>query len=211
VTLLALALLACADEVAVEPLKEAPPAELSEAVRKELGGEGLRILKNKQPSLDLWLRKSLPAEAAQSQLLVNFDTLRDGMLVGAVRVHGQGSDFRAQKLPPGLYTLRYGIQPEDGDHQGTADSRDFLLLSAAAGDASPDPVKRDDLLKQSAKVVGKKHPAVLWLVKRDPGGKVPGIVRDEEHDRWLLECQLTSKDGKPIRLWIVVVGKAADH
>ncbi len=210
--LIALAALAVlgADEYAAEPLKEAAPAEVAQAVRQELAPAGLRVLRNKQPLLDLWLRAAAPLGPPKEELGVHFSVLAQGTLVGAVRVHGGASDFRAQKYAAGVYTLRYGLQPEDGDHQGTAESRDFLVLAPASADPSPRTMPLEDVVKLSTKVSGKKHPAVLWLAKPQDALKPPRVVRDDQHDRWLLDCELGAGDGKTLRMWIVVVGKAAE-
>src|SRR5438067_1974690 len=118
---------AVADEFAADALKEGAPPEVPEAVRKELASEATRILKDKKPFMDFWLRSALPAGKGEALGGVALSEIRPGSLLGAVRLHGPGSDFKGQKFPAGIYTLRYGVQPEDGDHQGTSESRDFLL------------------------------------------------------------------------------------
>lgn len=206
VLLLALVL----DALEVQPLKEAPPAEIAEPVRKEIAAEGFRVTKAGKPYVDLWLRQPLRTGAAAEQLGVLFPTLKQGETVGVARFYEETRDFRAQKVAAGVYTLRYFVQPEDGDHQGTTDSRDFLLVCPAAADTTLAPVKPEDGVKLSSKVTGKKHPAVLYLIKADASAAVPRMAHDEQNHRWTLECE-ASADGKKLRLGIVVVGKAADH
>ena len=48
------------------------------------------------------------------------------------------TDYRKQKVPAGVYTLRLALQPVSDDHGGTAPYRDFCLLSPAADDRKPD-------------------------------------------------------------------------
>jgi hypothetical protein len=202
-----------ADDFAVEALKDPAPADLSEPVRKELAGEGIRILRGGKPYFDLWLRTAAPASEAKAPLGVRFPELRPGCLFGAVRVHGGASDFKNQKYPAGVFTLRYQIQPEDGDHQGTAESRDFLLLGPAAADGTAGDLSYTDSVRLSAKVNGKKHPIVLWLVPPAEEGKGPRVVRDDQKELALLELSipLGKKDGKRLSLALVIVGKAADQ
>lgn len=204
------ALAALAQDVKSEPLAEAAPAEVAEAVRKELEPAGVRVVKEGKPLFDFWLGKAIPARPPQESLQLRYTMLKPGTLVGAVKVHAEGRDFKNQKFPPGLYTLRYGEQPEDGDHQGTSETKDFLCLSPAAADVKPDAVSPEDLVKISSKAVNRKHPAVLYLVKSETAPKVPAIARDETNVRWILECEAGTSAGK-LRLGIVVVGKAADH
>jgi hypothetical protein len=204
-----LILLAAREEYSVEALKEPAPSEIAEAVRKELAPAGSRVLRGGKPFIDFWFRATLPTGEARGGLGILYGTLKPTGLVGVARVHGGGSDFKGQKFPAGLYTMRYGVQPEDGDHQGATDSRDFLLLCPAASDASPDLLDPKELNKMSAKVNGKKHPAVLYLVGGD-GGTLPRVVRDAAADRTVFEVEVPAAGGKPLRLSIVVQGKAAE-
>lgn len=202
--LLLLAALATADETAVVPLPEPAPEGLSEAVRKELAGGGLRVTRGGKPWMDLWLRKDVPTQPAQENLQLRYTMLKPGTLVGALRVPEVTPDYRGQKLQPGAYTLRYGVQPEDGDHQGVSDFKDFLLPAPAAADSDPGPMALDALNKISAKAVGKKHPAVLYLVPVNDG-TVPRLEHEAAREQWTLVCATGS-----LRLGIVVVGKAEE-
>lgn len=196
-----------------QPLDEAAPAGVSERVRAEMAPKGARVLgEDKKPYVDVWLRKTVPTGTPRDLLGVKYPAIQDGTLVGVARFHAATTEFRGIKVAAGVYTLRYAVQPEDGDHQGTADSRDFFVLCPAADDASPDAMKLEDAVKLSAKVSGKKHPAVLWLARRgEEGDKLPRLVHDGEASRWLLECE-TAQGAKAekLRLWVVVVGRAAE-
>jgi len=211
--LLASARAAGADEYAVQPLKEAAPSELTEPVRKEMAGEGIRVLRGDKPYMDVWLRGFAPASDAKAPLGVRFPEIKPGSLVGAVRIHGGAADFKNQKYPAGVFTLRYLIQPEDGDHQGTAESRDFLLLGPAAVDGAAAELAYADAVKLSSKVNGKKHPIVLWLVPPAEEGKGPRVVKDDAKEHALLELSIPQgkKDGKPLSMALVIVGKAAEQ
>jgi len=206
--LLPLILLAVREEFAVESLKEGAPAEVSEAIRKELAPAGTRVVRGGKPFVDFLLRAALPTGEAKSGLGILYPTLKPAGLVGVARFHGGSSDFKSQKFPAGVYTMRYALQPEDGDHQGTAESRDFLLLCQTAVDLTPDPLESKDLNKLSAKVNGKKHPAVLYLVSGQ-GGKLPRVLHDETAERAVFEAEVPA-GGKTQRFSIVIVGKAAE-
>jgi hypothetical protein len=207
-SLILCSLLFSAEEFGVQPLQEAAPAEASEAIRKELAPAGTRVVRNGKPFVDFWFRTAVPTADAAKGLGINYPTVRQGGLVGVARFHGGSSDFKSQKFPAGVYTMRFAIQPEDGDHQGTAESRDFLLLCQTAVDPTPDAIESKDLNKLSAKVNGKKHPAVLWLVAGQ-GGKLPRVIHDETAERAVFEAEVPA-GGKPMRFSIVIVGKAAE-
>jgi len=132
--------------------------------------------------------------------------LRQGALVGVVRVHGGAVDFRDQKVAAGLYTMRYAVQPDDGDHQDRTDARDFLLLSAASDDLSPEAMDLKPLIKQSAKLNGKKHPGVLFLAAGQEG-PLPRIRTQGDPAQVVFEAEVPGSGGKALRLTIVVVGK----
>jgi hypothetical protein len=169
----------------------------------------MRVLRGGKPFVDFWFRGAVPAAEPNKSLGVLYPTLRQGGLVGVARFHAESADFKAQKFPPGVYTMRYAVQPEDGDHQGVTESRDFLLLCAASTDPTAEGMEVKDVIKLSAKVNGKKHPAVLYLVSGQ-GGTLPRVVTDETAERSVFEVEV-SAGGKPLRLSIVIVGKAGDH
>jgi hypothetical protein len=198
-----------APDFKVEALPEAAPAEVAETVRKELAPAGTRVLRGSKPFVDFWFRGAVPTAGAVKAVGVLYPTLRQGGLVGVARFHAEGSDFKAQKVPPGVYTMRYAVQPEDGDHQGTTDSRDFLLLGPAAADSTAESMEVKDAIKASAKVNGKKHPAVLYLVAGQDG-TLPRVLTDKTADRSVLEIEV-SAGGKPLRLSIVIFGKAEER
>jgi hypothetical protein len=197
------------EEFAAEALKEGAPAEAAEAVRKELAPAGYRVLRGGKPFVDFWFRATAPTAEVRPGLGILYGALKSGALVGVARFHAGASDFKAQKFPAGVYTMRYAVQPEDGDHQGVTESRDFLLLCAAAGDPSAEAMELKELNKLSAKVNGKKHPAVLYLVSGQ-GGTLPRVVKDDAAERAVFECEVPTAGGKPLRFSIVVVGKAAE-
>lgn len=199
--------LLAASDYRVEPLGEGAPADVAEPVRKEFAPSGSRVLRDGKPFVDFWFRAAVPTGENRGPKIL-YPTLRQGGLVGIARFHGGGSDFKAQKVPAGVYTMRYAVQPEDGDHHDVTESRDFLLLCGASADGSPDPMVEKDLIKLSAKLNGKKHPAVLYLVSGQ-GGALPGVVTDRKADRSVFEAEV-SAGGKPLRLSLVIVGKVAE-
>lgn len=197
----------------LEALKEGPPQEVSEAFRKELGGEGLRIKDpGGKPFVDLWVRKALAqVEKPREELNVKLAAVEEGTLLGVARFHRKSTDYKGNSFPPGVYTLRRGVQPVDGDHQGTSETRDFAILCQAREDTALTPLHTEELVKLSVKGTGIKHPTVLWLVPAHaPDAKLPRLVEDEERSTWTFELEIPAAEaGKsPLRLGIIVVGEA---
>ena len=79
--------------------------------------------------VEVWFRKAWPAKATEAQIKngLTYAEIPETTLVGALRVVKQWTDYRKQKIKPGVYTLRIAHQPMDGDHMGTAPYSDFCL------------------------------------------------------------------------------------
>lgn len=193
----------------VESLKEPAPSGVSEALRKELTPTGTRVLQSGKPLLDLWLRSVVPTAELRSGRGIRYGVLVPGSFLGAVQVADGAADFKGQKVPAGLYTLRYAVQPDDGDHQDVTESRDFLLLCDAGVDRTPESLDAETLQKLSSRINGRKHPAVLSLAT-GTGGNAPRVVAAKSPDRTLLEVDAPTSSGPPLRLAIVVAGKAGE-
>ncbi len=87
-------------------------------------------------------------------------------MLGALRFPGEGHDYRDQSIGKGVYTLRYGLQPVNGDHLGVSPNRDYMLLLPAGKDATPVNIAKKPLEERSAESAGTSHPAVLEASRR---------------------------------------------
>jgi len=198
----------------VEVLKEAPPADaLSADVVSKLAPEGAKVMRGSRTVGTYWLAKEWPTKAGfkpSSTVLYPFEV---GQLIGAIRFKSKSADFRGQEIPSGVYTIRYALQPEDGNHVGTSVTRDFFVLLSAEQDTSSKTLPQADLFKLSAAAAGTAHPAMLSLVAPAAGAESPSLRHAEELDWWILHLQgVGSADGKsmPLPVEFVVVGKAAE-
>src|SRR5690606_11774230 len=153
-----------------------------------------------------WVVKEAPANPTFSPTLNVKYPFTPGQLLGAMQVTAKSgfTDFRGQEIPAGAYTLRYGKQPEDGNHIGTSERSDFLLALPAKIDTKAEPVADFELAQQSAKSAGSTHPAIYSMVPADAAAKAPSLEHEENHDFWLVQLNVnTVADGKkkslPIR------------
>ena len=105
-----------------------------------------------------------------------FPFLADGELIGLLQFAAEGHDYRDQPIAKGVYTMRYGLQPVNGDHLGVSTFRDYSLLLPAAKDQSLDAPAAQAARGASAESAGTSHPAVL-LYARGPGGGWPRRFR----------------------------------
>ena len=81
---------------------------------------------------EFWLRKTIPASGKPTgpRGAVLYPILAEGELLGALRFPGEGHDYRDQTIAQGVYTLRYGLQPVNGDHLGVSPFRDYAPAAA---------------------------------------------------------------------------------
>src|SRR5207249_6531385 len=113
------------------------------------------------------------ATAEEAKAGLKYAHLEETTVVGAVKFPEMWIDYRKQKIKPGVYTLRLGLQPMDGDHQGTAPFNDFLLLAPADKDKTTDALDPKELQALSAKAAGRKHPGVMLLFPNKKPGDAP--------------------------------------
>jgi hypothetical protein len=201
----------------IEVLKEGPPASLASAVKDVIGATGYRIVDDQGKSYaEFWLRKAVPATSrpAGAQGAILFPVLAEGELLGVLRFPGEGHDYRDQTIAKGVYTLRYGLQPVNGDHLGVSTYRDYALLVPAGKDMAVADLPQKRLEQQSAESAGTSHPAVLMLLAAPAGSKAEAaMVHDETLNTWgaVVPLNLTVKgESGPVALPIqlIVVGMA---
>jgi hypothetical protein len=202
--------LAADGKYSIKSATTAPPKELSEPVAKLLGQESVQFLDAKGKTLaELWLRKEIPAKAgADPKKGVNYRDLDETTLLGAIRFAQPFSDYRKQKIKPGVYTLRLGFQPMNGDHMGTAPFPEFCLLSPASEDKKPDPMDPKELYELSAKAPMASHPGIMLLFPTDKPADKPELA-SKEIDTWVLNVKAEVSSGgakAPLGLGITLIG-----
>lgn len=182
----------------------APPAELSDSVKALLEKQGTKIVKDGKTIGEVWFRAEAPASKPTTEANLSMPGIPHGSLMGAFRLDQTYSDRRGQTLKAGLYTMRYSYYPENGDHQGAAPQRDFLLLSLASEDKDGAALPEfRPLAEASKKVSGTPHPAVFSIWKEDPSYFKEGTLsKSGEHD-----MVLQKKIGS-IPVSMIIVGKA---
>jgi len=166
-------------------LPEGAPAELAELMHDE-------AVTVKSPSGEAvahyWGRKAEFEAEAAGGFGIRYDFIPEGAVIALVEFPDEGSDFREQDIPSGLYTLRYSLHPEDGNHMGVAPSRDFAVLTPAAqDDASPESLGFDGLVALTKKV-GNPHPTVARLVL--PWGEETPYLWEDDYEHWILDLSV---------------------
>ncbi|MDA1313280.1 MAG: hypothetical protein O2968_08095 [Acidobacteria bacterium] len=184
-----IALPALSADFTVEAAGAAPREGVPAAVAALLQADGVRV---KGPDAkivaELWGRKAAFEGNPAAGFGIRFDNIPEGVLIGLIRFPENRSDYREQHVPAGVYTLRYGLHPEDGDHMGVAPSRDFVLLTPAAADT--EATKNygfDDMVELSYKV-GNSHPTVMRAALPEGDGALN--IWQDDLEQWVVDLKV---------------------
>lgn len=186
------------------------PKELAADVKKLLSGKCVQVLDAKgNTMLELWFRKEVPVKATAAQIKngLTYKEVPSSTLVGVVRVPKSFTDYRKQSIKAGTYTLRYGQQPQDGDHMGTAPYNDFLVLSPAKEDKKPELMEVKDLQELSGKTT-EAHPSMM-LLWPGTGAAKEAKLADKGEGHWVILIELPAASGQEkaaLPLGVTVVG-----
>ena len=165
-----------------------PPDGLAEALSSMIESQGV-VTKGPDGKVtaEFWMRTSAFEGEGAGGFGIRFEAIPEGSFLGVVRFPDTGSDYREQHIKPGVYTMRFGLHPENGDHMGVAASRDFAVLIAA--DADKEPAKNlefERMTKLSMDTAGNPHPTIMRLELPD-GDESAHIWQDSEH--WILDLK----------------------
>lgn len=207
-----LSLSAQAADYSLEAIDAPPPDDLQADILERLSTNGFKVLSAQGRALcEVWPAKSWPAaKGFKPTGEVNYP-FEFGELLGAIRFARNGGDFRGQKIRKGVYTMRYGLQPQDGNHVGTSDTRDFAVLLPAAEDGQAALLEKEKLFEESTKASGTPHPAVLSLLPPPKNAeKLPRMVHHEDADLWAVDFTGHLNGNGPFVVELVVVGHAGE-
>ena len=183
----------------------APAATLAAPIRKALEPRGCRVPTPDGP-VDLWLRAEVPT-GKNPETGVIYDKLAPSTLVGVITFTKDSKDYKGQRIAAGTYTMRYEVQPANGDHLGTAPTRDFVLLVPVASDPEPAATFEVDKLVALSQIgSGTRHPLPLNLLSPE-SKSLPAIYSDQEGHTIFAANLKTASGQMPIA--IVVNGTAA--
>jgi hypothetical protein len=158
------AVLARAADFTVKVAEAERPKELGEAIKQTLQGKTVQVFSGGKPAFEFWFVKEVSLKSKPASLAKALDSLEQATLLGAVSVRASTRDYRNDELPAGVYTMRFALQPQDGDHSGSADYTYFAVLVPASLDQKPDSfTSYKAVVKASAQDTSTGHPHVLSL------------------------------------------------
>ena len=156
------------ESITIASLKEPPPQAVAAEIRTALMAEGHRIQDKEGHTIaDIWVRKGVPGSEKPDgpKDAVQFPFLADGELIGVIQFATEGHDYRDQPIAKGVYTMRYGLQPVNGDHLGVSTYRDYSLLLPASKDQIARSSSPQAARERSAESAGTSHPAIFLLLE----------------------------------------------
>ena len=198
------------DTYKIEATKGLPGGDVSQAVQGMLQPQGESLLDSSGKVLsEVWLRKDLDVAASpDTSSDVLYGKIARGSLVGVIHYPEATKDYRGQGIKAGFYTLRYELIPQDGNHMGVSQYRDFLLLVPAAKDADPSKaVTFKDAVKLSRDSTDTGHPGVVLMDSvSDTVKTFPALFQDYSQN-WALQMEAGLAAGQKLHLAIVLVGQ----
>lgn len=191
--------------LAIAAHTEPVPGELAEPVRAAMTAGGLQATVS-GATLHFWWVKGV--EAGSSGVPDSpWGRVAEGALVGALRVSAAPlRDIRGRVIKPGVYTLRYAVQPANGDHMGVSPYREFLLVAPAAADTGAAAVGHEKAVDLARQTIGSSHPAVLSI---DPpqASEPPLAVHTNAAGHQAVVVEVPVASGGSLKFGLVLVGK----
>ncbi|MBK5295794.1 MAG: hypothetical protein JJE40_01475 [Vicinamibacteria bacterium] len=179
------------------------PAELALPVSAGLSTDVVTVTAG-TTKLEFWWVKSLPLRDGASGA-PSWSDVPDGSLVGALRLGATWTDIRGYTVRPGVYTLRFALQPQNGDHVGISPNREFLLPAPAADDMTLEPVGYDGAVALASKSSRRAHPASISI---DPPGSTARPLSAATNDlgHQIVIVSVPTSAGTPLTFGLVVEG-----
>jgi hypothetical protein len=199
----------CAD-VSVRVSNKTLPSEISPEIAALLQPQAVQVVQGDKTLLEMWLAKEVTLQAKPSSAATALDAIKQASVLGAVAVPAARRDYRDDEVGTGAYTMRFALQPQDGNHSGSAEFPYFGVLVPAKLDTKPDGIKDyKELMKASSKETSTDHPMVMSLrpVTSLEGPAVKLSTPAPEHKSVRVKVPAKGSDTKEIAFDIVFEGK----
>ena len=161
-------IVAAEDGLTVAVADKEPPAELSDEVKGQLAPKSYTISDGKGTIYEFWFVPALKSKTAGPTAKETLLGVEEISVFGAVVVSdAEPHDFRDDPIDKGLFVLRMALQPEDGNHLGTAPYDTFAILIPNAKDAHiKDNRSHDHMVELAQEGTIAEHPPILSLQPR---------------------------------------------
>lgn len=158
--------------------EKSAPKEIGDSIRPVLQAKAVQLVQADRPSLEIWFRQEMPLKSKPASASETLGAIVETTLIGAIAVNDTSlRDYKDNEIPKGIYTARFGLQPKDGDHLGTAEFDFFMVLIAAENDrdlAGLDKFRA--MVKASGKSTASGHPLIVSLRPASADGTIPRLT-----------------------------------
>ena len=159
-----LPLAADAASITLKVVDKEPPAELDASIRTTLQPKAVQLQDGGKVLFEFWFAKEIPLGSKPDSVSKALDSIRQTTVLGAVNVASARRDYRDDEIYAGVYTLRFVLQPQDGNHLGTSEFNYYVALVPAKSDPRLDGIADyKSLVKASSKETATEHPIILSL------------------------------------------------
>ncbi len=157
---------------------QAPPKEISDSIKALLSPKAICLNDGDKAAFQFWPVKEVSLKSKPSSASSALDSIAEATLIGAISVQGSGfKDYKDNDISKGVYTARFVLQPQNGDHLGTAEFNYFIALVGAADDKEPGSFKAyTPLVKASGKQTSSGHPLVMSLRPAESASETPSLT-----------------------------------
>jgi hypothetical protein len=153
-----------AADLALKVVDKEPPKEIDASIRAKLQSKAVQLLDGDKPVFEFWFATEILLQSKPASVSKALDAIRQTTLLGAVSVGGNQRDYRDDDLAAGVYSMRFVLQPQDGNHLGTSEFSYFVALTPAKIDTKLDGIADyKALVKASSKETTTDHPVILSL------------------------------------------------
>ena len=153
-----------AADLTLKVVDKQPASELDASIRALLQPMAIQLLDGDSPVHEFWFLKEIPLQSKPASAAKALDAVKETTLIGAAAIGQSRRDYKDNELGQGVYTMRFSLQPNDGDHLGTADHPYFLVLIPARLDTAPDGLATyRAMTKASGRGTASGHPIILSL------------------------------------------------
>jgi hypothetical protein len=166
-----------AGDLTLKVADKEPPKELDASIRATLQSKAVQLLDGEKPAYEFWFCNEISLQSKPESAAKGLDALKQATLLGAVSVPKAKRDYRDDELAANVYTMRFALQPQDGNHSGTAEFLYFAVLVPAKLDTKPDGITEyKRLVKTSARETSTDHPVIMSLRPADSDtGELPRL------------------------------------
>lgn len=209
-------LCARAADMTVKVAEKPAPDSVHETIHSLLQNTAVQLVEDSKPVYEFWWVKEFKLPSKPAPPTSPFDGARPAALLGVISVSRTGRDYRDDDIPNGVYTLRYLLQPQDGNHLGTAEFPHFALLVPARLDTKPDAfTEARPLVRASSQGTATEHPLILSLRPLSLGEEVPLpalATPIPDHHSVAVELSARSQtEGEPFKIRFEVVYRGVGH